>query len=75
MKEAQAYCVKCKQKKWMVDTVHSVLKNGVEAIKGKCPDCHTGMMKILGKKGAEKKTETAPTKASEPAGNGWTLLG
>ena len=43
------YCVKCKGKKSMKDEQQVTMKNGRAAMKGKCPDCGTGMYKILGK--------------------------
>lgn len=46
---AEGYCVKCKGKKEMVSPQDVTLKNGKKAIKGKCPDCGTGMFKITGK--------------------------
>ena len=76
--KTEAYCVKCKEKTWIDDPVQSVLKNGVKAIKGKCSECGTGVMKILGtskpKKTAAPKTESTPTPVAEASG-GWTLLG
>ena len=44
------YCVKCKGKKEMKDGQVVTMKNKRQAMKGKCPDCGTGMYKILGKK-------------------------
>ena len=49
MGENEGYCVKCKAKRNMVDTERVTMKNGKPAMKGKCPDCGTGMYKILGK--------------------------
>ena len=43
------YCVKCKGKKVMKDEQQVTMKNGRAAMKGKCPECNTGMYKILGK--------------------------
>ncbi|MDD5098062.1 MAG: DUF5679 domain-containing protein [Candidatus Omnitrophica bacterium] len=43
------YCVKCKGKKVMKDEQKVTMKNGRNAMKGKCPECNTGMYKILGK--------------------------
>ena len=43
------YCVKCKGKKAMKDEQKVTMKNGRAAMKGKCPECGTGMYKILGK--------------------------
>ncbi len=45
-----AYCVKCKASKEMKDAQQVTMKNKRSAVKGKCPDCGTGMYKILGKK-------------------------
>jgi hypothetical protein len=45
----QGYCVKCKAKKEMKDAQEVTMKNGRKAMKGVCPDCGTGMYKILGK--------------------------
>ena len=46
----KGYCVKCKASKEMEDAKEVTMKNGRKAMKGKCPDCSTGMYKILGKK-------------------------
>lgn len=46
-----AYCVKCKEKREMLDTERVTMKNGRPALKGKCSVCGTGMYKML-KKGA-----------------------
>jgi len=43
------YCVKCKAKKEMKDAKEVTMKNDRKAMKGKCPDCGTGMYRILGK--------------------------
>lgn len=43
------YCVKCKDKREMKDEKKVTMKNGRNAMKGKCPQCGTGMYKILGK--------------------------
>ena len=44
------YCVKCKGKQAMKDEQKVTMKNGRPAVKGKCPECGTGMYKIMGKK-------------------------
>jgi len=44
----KGYCVKCKGKKEMKDEQKVTMKNKRLAVKGKCPDCGTGMYKILG---------------------------
>lgn len=43
----EAYCVKCKSKKEMKDAQKVTMKNGRSAMKGKCPDCGTGMYRIV----------------------------
>jgi len=45
----EAYCVKCKKKQEMTDANEVTMKNGRNAMKGKCPICTTGMFRILGK--------------------------
>lgn len=47
---AEGYCVKCKAKREMSEAQEVVMKNGRKAMKGKCPQCGTGMYKILGNK-------------------------
>ncbi len=42
----EAYCVKCKSKKEMVNPTTVTLKNGKPASQGTCPDCGTKMFKI-----------------------------
>ena len=49
MDQITAYCVKCKAKKNIVDAEETTMKNGRKAMKGKCPDCGTGMFRIMGK--------------------------
>ena len=46
----EAYCVKCRTKKEMSEAEEVTMKNGRSAMKGKCPDCGTGLYRILGKK-------------------------
>ena len=45
----EAYCVKCKAKKEMVDGKEVTMKNGRNAMKGKCPECGTSMFRIMKK--------------------------
>jgi hypothetical protein len=47
----EAYCVKCKTKRQIVNPQEVVLKNGRPAIKGKCPVCSTSIMRFI-KKGS-----------------------
>ena len=46
----EAYCVKCKAKKEMVEGKKVTMKNGRNAMKGKCPDCGTSLFRIMGNK-------------------------
>ena len=46
----EAYCVKCKAKKEMKDPKSVTMKNGRPAMKGVCPDCGTGLYRIMSKK-------------------------
>lgn len=43
------YCVKCKSKRDIKDAKEVTMKNKRKAVKGKCPECGTGMYRILGK--------------------------
>ncbi len=46
----EGYCVKCRAKAEMTSTEEVTMKNGKQAMKGKCSTCGTGMFKILPKK-------------------------
>ena len=46
----EAYCVKCKSKRVMKDGQKVTMKNGKDAMQGKCETCGTGMYKIMPKK-------------------------
>ena len=48
MAQYEAYCVKDKKKVQFEGEVVT-LKNGRKAAKGKCPECGTTVMRILGK--------------------------
>jgi hypothetical protein len=50
----EAYCVKCKSKRPMKDNQKVTMKNGRNAMQGKCETCNTGMYKILA---ADKKAK------------------
>ncbi len=49
MENVEGYCVKCKAKRMMTEVEKVTMKNGRPAAKGKCPECGTGMYKILPK--------------------------
>jgi len=50
MNKKEGYCVRCKQKVVMTDRESGNMKNGRPYVRGKCPDCKTGIYKILPKK-------------------------
>lgn len=45
----EARCMKCKKQVEIKDPEEVVLKNGMKAMKGVCPDCGTKVFRILGK--------------------------
>jgi hypothetical protein len=47
--EVIGYCVKCKEKRAMVDAKEVEMKGGRRAMSGMCSVCGTKMFKILGK--------------------------
>jgi len=47
MAENEGYCVKCKAKRVMTNVKKVKMANGRPALKGTCPECGTGMFKIL----------------------------
>lgn len=48
-KMADAYCVKCKEKREIKDPEEVVMKNKMKALKGTCTKCGTKVFKITGK--------------------------
>jgi DNA-directed RNA polymerase subunit RPC12/RpoP len=46
---AEARCMKCKKQVEVKDAQDVVMKNGMKAISGVCPDCSTKVFKIVGK--------------------------
>jgi hypothetical protein len=42
----EAYCLKCREKREMVDPKPITMKNGKPATEGTCPVCGTRMFKI-----------------------------
>ena len=49
---AEAYCVKCKQKREMNDAKEVTMKNGRHAMKGTCSVCGTTVQSFLSEKKA-----------------------
>lgn len=47
---AQGRCMKCKKQVEMKDEKEVVMKNGMKALSGVCPECSTKVFKITGKK-------------------------
>jgi DNA-directed RNA polymerase subunit RPC12/RpoP len=46
---AQARCMKCKKQVEVKNPEEVVMKNGMKAVSGVCPECGTKVFKILGK--------------------------
>ena len=46
---AEGYCVKCKEKREMVDPEEVIMKNNMKAMKGTCSKGGTKIFKIVGK--------------------------
>ena len=44
----EAYCVKCREKREMQDPEEVTMKNGRQAVQGKCGVCGTKLFRILG---------------------------
>ncbi len=44
-----ARCMKCRKQVEIKDPQEVVMKNGMKALKGVCPDCGTKVFRILGK--------------------------
>jgi hypothetical protein len=47
---AEARCMKCKKQVEVKNPKDVVMKNGMKAISGECPECGTKVFKIVGKK-------------------------
>lgn len=65
------YCMKCKDKKEMVNTTNVTTKNGRHAVKGKCKKCGTNMYVILAGKsgsGTKKSKRSKKSKKSRKSG-------
>lgn len=45
----EARCMKCKKQVEMKDGKEHIMKNGMRAMKGKCPHCGTSVFRIMGK--------------------------
>ena len=46
---AEGRCMKCKKSVEIKNGQENVMKNGMKAIKGECPECKTKVFRILGK--------------------------
>ena len=58
----EAYCVKCKEKRQMVNPKISRTSRGGYIAKGKCPVCGTKMAVIMSKEKAEKAIQEGAEK-------------
>ena len=47
---AEGRCMKCKKAVEIKNAQEVVMKNGMKAMKGECPECATKVFRILGKK-------------------------
>jgi DNA-directed RNA polymerase subunit RPC12/RpoP len=47
---AKGRCMKCKKEVEIKNGKEIVMKNGMKAMSGVCPDCSTKVFRILGKK-------------------------
>ena len=47
----EAYCIKCKGKREMIEIEESSFKNGTPILKGKCVECKSTLCRIVSKKG------------------------
>jgi Domain of unknown function (DUF5679) len=45
--QTEGYCVRCRTKQTMSEANVVTMKNGRPAARGKCPECGTGMYKML----------------------------
>lgn len=61
--EMQAYCVKCRDRREMVDPHRVILKNGRPALQSHCPVCGTKMARIVR---AEPQVDPPPSKVGNP---------
>ena len=46
---AEGRCMKCKKQVEIKDPEEVIMKNGMKAVKGTCPDCGTKVFRIIGK--------------------------
>ncbi|MEA3514390.1 MAG: DUF5679 domain-containing protein [Nanoarchaeota archaeon] len=46
---AEGRCMKCKKQIEIKDPEEVIMKNGMKAVKGTCPDCGTKVFRIIGK--------------------------
>ena len=51
------FCLKCRQPKEIKDEINITMKNGLKAVKGKCPDCNCVIFRIIGKDKKDGNTD------------------
>lgn len=54
MAAAEAYCVKCREKREIKDPKEVTMKNGRPALEGTCPVCGTKLFRMLSAADAKK---------------------
>lgn len=61
----EAYCMKCREKREMVDEEEVVMKNGRPAAQGTCPECGTKLFRIKSTKDSTVTNDKATAKSKE----------
>lgn len=51
---AEARCMKCRKQVKIKNPEEVIMKNGLAAVKGVCPDCGTKVFRIIGKPEGKK---------------------
>jgi len=46
----EGFCLKCRERKVMLDIILTTMGNGTPALRGECPDCQTKIYKLLPKR-------------------------
>lgn len=55
----EGFCLKCRERKVMLDIILTTMGNGTPALRGECPDCQTKIYKLLPKRKREEKRRSA----------------
>ncbi|MGI9252432.1 MAG: DUF5679 domain-containing protein [Thermomicrobiales bacterium] len=60
----EAYCVKCRTKQDMIEMKDVTMKNGRNAVEGKCPVCGTKLFRMVGGASGDGEKKPAAKKKS-----------